>query len=62
MIFLVVLAAAAYWLVNSWLIMLLVAYLRHQWWSAIPEMSYGNALVVSLLLHAITIAIGRGGR
>lgn len=60
--FFTVLLAAAYWLVNSWLIMLLVAYLHHQWWAAIPEMSYGNALVVSLLFHAVTAALGRGGR
>ncbi|MFI6317332.1 hypothetical protein ACIBG8_07425 [Nonomuraea sp. NPDC050556] len=43
----------AYWLVNSWLIMLAVTYLHHQWWAVIPEMTYGNAVVTSLLLHVI---------
>ncbi|MBB5081324.1 hypothetical protein [Nonomuraea endophytica] len=53
--FLAILLAAAYWLINSWLIMLVVAYLHHQWWAVIPEMTYGNAVVTSLLLHAIAV-------
>lgn len=63
---LAILLAAASWLINSWLIMLAVAYLHHQWWAVIPEMTYGNAVVPSLLLHAIAAravaAISKGRR
>ncbi|MDH2424829.1 hypothetical protein [Sphaerisporangium sp. TRM90804] len=53
--------AAGGWLLSGWALMLLVGVLHHQWWPVIPTMSYGTALLASLLLTITLLLVGRGG-
>ncbi|GAA3417689.1 hypothetical protein [Streptosporangium vulgare] len=52
---------AIWWLLTSWALTALTSVLHHQWWAAIPEMSFGTALLVTLLLNAVLSPLGRGG-
>jgi hypothetical protein len=59
---LTVLFASASCFAGAWWLMTLVGILHHQWWRAIPTMSYTAALQVSFLLGlvALVVVVARG--